>query len=395
MERVEAHQTVNLTHCRFEPCLPHQIPGDLSMSVKGSKLTEIDMTEFSLKTIDSYMPDFADKNDYQMSFEKECWFAKQQLMKNDFTMKTAANNQPSLKGAILNVASIGISLNPASAHAYLVPRDGSVCLDISYKGLVKLATDSGSINWAKAVLVYEGDKFEWNGVNKEPVHVADVFSADRIDAKQPLKNLKGGYCIAQLADGSYMVDTMTAAEILAIKESSKAQNGPWKGKWAGEMAKKTLVKRAYKSWPQSGGRERLDMAVEVLNEHEGIETQETNVSYLQASPDQREKFQELLQADSTVFASWFNSLDHEIQISLHNSFPKGEIGKGKALVKAKTDEGLSLLADIGVSIMETSDEEAIKELAEDLNDLELDIVRAYLDKEKWMLVDEIRAELAA
>ena len=358
------------------------------------------MNNFSLKVIDSYMPDFADKNDHSMNFEKECWFAKQQLMKNDFTMKTAANNQASLKGAVLNVASIGISLNPASAHAYLVPRDGSICLDISYKGLVKLATDSGSINWAKAVLVYEGDKFEWNGVNKEPVHIADVFAPDRIDAKDPMKNLKGGYCIAQLSDGAYMVDTMTASEILEVRNSSKAfssgKNCPWKGRWAGEMAKKTLVKRAYKSWPQSGGRDRLDKAVEVLNEHEGIEIKEQHDSYLQASPEQVERMQSLLHSPSSEFAAWFTQLDTEIQISLFNSFPKGGITKGKELIKLKTKEGLAALSEIAESINGAGgDELAIGEIVSELSPEEWEIVSRNIDKEARTISDEARALEAA
>jgi recombination protein RecT len=37
------------------------------------------------------------------------------------------------------VAAIGITLNPASKLAYLVPRDGMVCLDISYMGLLHRA----------------------------------------------------------------------------------------------------------------------------------------------------------------------------------------------------------------------------------------------------------------
>ena len=74
-----------------------------------------------------------------VDFAQECLFARQQLLKNEFTLKTAANNPNSLQAAVLNVAAIGISLNPASAHAYLVPRDGAICLDISYRGLSKLS----------------------------------------------------------------------------------------------------------------------------------------------------------------------------------------------------------------------------------------------------------------
>lgn len=204
---------------------------------------------------------FTAQNAFGLKFSAECLFAKQLILKNNTTLSTAANNPNSLRNAILNVAAIGISLNPANALAYLVPRDGSICLDISYRGMVRLATDGGNVDWAKAVLVYEGDTFEWNGPAEPPTHKADVFDSNRIDASAPLKGLKGGYCIAKLTGGGYMVETMSADEILKVRDTSKAKNGPWSGPFAGEMAKKTLVKRASKSWPQSGGRERLDRAV--------------------------------------------------------------------------------------------------------------------------------------
>lgn len=111
-----------------------------------------------------------------LDFTQECLFARQQILKNDFTLKVASQNGNSLQAAILNVAAIGISLNPASQHAYLVPRDGAICLDISYRGLVKLATDSGAIKWAKVELVYENDTFSWNGPAEAPTHNADPFS---------------------------------------------------------------------------------------------------------------------------------------------------------------------------------------------------------------------------
>ena len=221
---------------------------------------------------------FDKQNNYHLKFESECLFAKQQLAKNDYTLKTAQNNPKSLKSAILNVAAIGITLNPALSHAYIVPRDGAICLDISYLGLIKLATASGAIKWAKATLVYEGDTFKWKGPNKEPKHEADVFDKERINASDPLKNLIGGYCTAKLYDDSVLVEVMTCDEILEVRNTSKAytmgkegKKGPWDGPFAGEMAKKTLIKRARKSWPQTSGRERLDTAIDIINQHEGLD----------------------------------------------------------------------------------------------------------------------------
>lgn len=231
-----------------------------------------------------------------LSFEAECHFAEQQLQRNKFTAELAAKNPTSLADAMLSVGAIGLSLSPASALCYLVPRDGKIALDISYRGLVRLATDAGSILMAKPVLVYEGDRFVWRGPAEMPVHEADVFAPARVDAQQPLKGLVGGYCTAWLPSGAVMVDVMSLAEIMAVKNASKSDKGPWSGAWAGEMAKKTLVKRASKSWPTTPTSARLDAAITAVDEAEDMESPAhapapnsvtLDIPTAQASPTQR------------------------------------------------------------------------------------------------------------
>jgi phage RecT family recombinase len=345
--------------------------------------------------LDGLQGQFQKMNEYGLQWESECHFAKQLITKNDYVLETAKNNQASLAYAIQNVSAIGITLNPALAHAYLVPRGGAICLDISWKGLVKMATDAGAIEWAKAVLVYEGDTFEWNGPAEAPTHKADVFKADRIDAKDPLKNLKGGYCLAKLTGGGYMVDTMTAAEILEVKNSSKAKDGPWKGSWAGEMAKKTLVKRASKSWPQSAGRERLDRAIEILNEHEGLEEAPVNTSdYLRHSPEQEKTYLAFLKGDDDMgLYVWAQHLDWRIQTSLANTsaFPKGEKGKMAALSKAMMASGEAKFRERVDSIESTDDEVVIQEALEELSEAAVELLKSRLSDDKAALVREVCA----
>jgi len=338
---------------------------------------------------------FDSQNAYDMKFDAECLFAKQQILNNDFIFQIAQNNQPSLRNAILNVAAVGISLNPAMAHAYLVPREGSICLDVSYRGLVKLATDTGSIEWAKAVLVYEGDNFTWQGPAEPPKHEADVFNSDRIDAEDPLKNLKGGYCIAKLPCGGFIVDTMTAGEILTVRDSSKAytkgkigKKGPWEGKWAGEMAKKTLVKRASKSWPQSNDRERLDRAIEVVNQHEGLreERQIIDVSdYLQPSQEQTDTYLELAKGDTVDFWIWYSQQDERIKVSLPGcDFPKGQKGKMMTQFNAAIEDGRKQLDQIkldSTACCVSQDEHGLREIFEELPENQINAVLDSLPME--------------
>lgn len=196
-----------------------------------------------------------------VSWQKESQFAIQYFQKNDYLAKTALANPTSAQNAIINVAAIGISLNPASKLAYLVPRDGMVCLDISYMGLMHIAMEAGVISWGQAKLVHANDTYESNGLDKAPSHKYNAFG-DRGD-------IVGVYCTVKTPAGDYLTEEMSLAEIKAIEATSKAKNGPWKNFWS-EMARKTVVKRASKYWPKAA---RLDSAIHVLNEEEGVWTE--------------------------------------------------------------------------------------------------------------------------
>jgi len=200
--------------------------------------------------------------DRSINFDREAEFALQTLYGNDYAMKIAMQNRSSVIAAVVNIAAIGISLNPAKKQAYLVPRDGKICLDISYMGLMDLAIDSGSIRWGQAELVYESDLFELVGVDKEPIHKRAPFSRNRGE-------IVGAYVVVKTPEGDYLTTAMSVDEINDIRDRSSAwkawvskkKSCPWVTDW-GEMAKKTVVKRAYKYWPKT---ERLDTAIHHLN----------------------------------------------------------------------------------------------------------------------------------
>lgn len=196
--------------------------------------------------------------DHSLNFEREAGFAVQILTANDYVTKLALADRQSVANAVTNIAAIGISLNPAKKQAYLVPRKGKICLDISYMGLIDLAVNTGSIFWAQADLVYANDAFTLNGFDKPPTHSYNPFSKDRGE-------MVGAYVVVKTHDGDYLTDCMSKDEIDAImkrSESVKAgKSSPWETDY-GEMAKKTVVKRAYKYWPKS---ERLDKAIHHLN----------------------------------------------------------------------------------------------------------------------------------
>lgn len=204
--------------------------------------------------------------DRSINFDREAGFAVQILGANDFAMGIATKNRQSVIDAVTNIAAIGISLNPAKKQAYLVPRGGKICLDISYMGLLDLAIASGSLIWGQAELVKESDAFALNGFDKPPTHVFSPFSKDRGE-------IVGVYVVVKTSGGDYLTTTMTIDECNDIRDRSEAwkrnKSGPWKTD-PGEMVKKTVIKRASKLWPKT---DRLDHAIHHLNTDggEGLE----------------------------------------------------------------------------------------------------------------------------
>lgn len=202
------------------------------------------------------------QSDKSLNFEAEAGYAVQALLSNEYALKIALSNKEALIRSIKNISAIGISLNPAKKQAYLVPRNNQICLDISYMGLMDLATATGSILWVQADVVRDKDQFELNTIGKEPTHKHNPFAKDRGE-------IVGAYVIAKTIDGDYLTDCMSIDEINAIKGRSQAvksgKTTPWNTDPV-EMYKKTVVKRAYKYWPRN---DRLEKAIHYLNNEGG------------------------------------------------------------------------------------------------------------------------------
>lgn len=199
-----------------------------------------------------------------VNFEREAGFAVQLLQSNDYLAKVAYSNRQSLVNAVTNISALGVTLNPAKKQAYLVPRDGKICLDISYMGLIDLAVECGSILWAQANLVYETESLQLNGFKDPPTHTRNPFAKNKGE-------VVGAYCVARLTSGDYLTEAMSIEELHAIRDRTSGwkkwlaeqKKSPWVTD-PGEMCRKTVVKRAAKYWPRVNG-ERLTAAIHHLN----------------------------------------------------------------------------------------------------------------------------------
>lgn len=225
-----------------------------------------------IKTCETTFSELARRHSVpDFTFAREAGFAVQILKENSYLAEVACGNPDSLKEAVINVAATGLSLSPVHNFAYLIPRNvrgtNKVCLDISYKGYIELATSKGVITWVKAEVVRDDDEFEHRGINVEPYHKFNPF--------KERGNIVGGYVIAKMTSGDLLVDFMDIVEIYKIRDRSEAwkayqakkiRSTPWVSDEV-EMIKKTLVRRGRKSWPSSIGRG-LDDAIDVTGEED-------------------------------------------------------------------------------------------------------------------------------
>lgn len=233
-----------------------------------------------------------------VNFQAEANYAIQLLYANSFAAGIAQKNPTSVQNALRNASAIGISLNPASKHAYLVPRSGAICLDISYMGLLHLAQSTGSIEWGQAKLVYASDNYVNQGIDKAPKHEYPAFGQRGA--------IVGAYCTVKTSTGAYLTEEMSIDQINQVKarsESAKRNSGPWVTDFE-EMCRKTVVKRASKYWPKV---DRLNEAVNYLNTDggEGITKDEV---VRDVSP--------ITQESEAFLTEHYHSLDHDKQVKM-------------------------------------------------------------------------------
>ncbi|HDL8113278.1 TPA: recombinase RecT [Yersinia enterocolitica] len=199
-----------------------------------------------------------------IAFKREMEFAMQVFSGNEYLAKVAAGNPLSTRSAVMNVSAIGITLNPAQKLAYLVPRKGKICLDISYMGLMHIAQQSGAIKWCQSAIVRKNDKFKRVGIDRAPEHEFNEFAT-----AEERGEMVGVYCVVKTDDSDYLTNTMRIADVYAIRDRSEAYKSGKPSPWSTDeeqMILKTVVKQAAKYWPR---RERLDQAIDYVNTEGG------------------------------------------------------------------------------------------------------------------------------
>ena len=156
-----------------------------------------------------------------------------------------ACSQLSLVKAVMQGAELGLEAGGLLGEAYLMPFKGEVVLIPGYRGLCKLARQSGMITSIEAHVVHERDTFTLClGLDTKLEHVPLMTGADP-------GNMIAVYCVVRFKEGGHQFDVMTKSDVERIRERSPSKaDGPWVTDFD-EMAKKTVVRRCCKYLPLS------------------------------------------------------------------------------------------------------------------------------------------------
>jgi len=162
----------------------------------------------------------------------------------------------SVMRAVIESASLGLMPDGVLGQAYLVPYKDKCQLIIGYKGLLKLARQSGEIASIESRIVYEGDSFDFSyGLEQKLSHVKAQMLG--LDPGKPW----AAYAVVRFHTGEIFYDVMFRDEIEAIRQKAISRNSDaWVNHWD-EMAKKTVLRRVCKYLPLST--EVMDRAVTV------------------------------------------------------------------------------------------------------------------------------------
>lgn len=269
---------------------------------------ENEIVKFTPAWFESIAPKMEEAGFKPEDVRREISFAVQHINKNIQLQKCTPI---SILTAVMNVSNIRLSLNPASKECYLIPRWNNqmkcmeAALEPSYVGLVKLLTDSGSVNSMVCQIVYTNDNFK--------IDLADNIKPviHEIDPKQARGDKLGVYALATLPDGKRQVEWMVLSEIFDIRDRSdsyqaymvkKIQSCTWVSD-EGEMSRKTVIKRIYKYLPRTERMQSIDKAIQLDNTDYTASDDQIDyiLSLLQTSSfDQRQR--DFIEQETTVMS---------------------------------------------------------------------------------------------
>ena len=153
-------------------------------------------------------------------------------------------DRATLMSSIMSCAGLGLMPESFLGEAYMIPFKGKVTLQVGYKGLIALARRSGEIVSIESGVVYTKDDYDLILGDESIFTIKPYLLGDPGPALF-------AWCVITLKDGGKQREIMPVDQIETIRKAAPSGNSPaWKNSW-GEMARKTVIKRALKSAPRS------------------------------------------------------------------------------------------------------------------------------------------------
>jgi len=153
---------------------------------------------------------------------------------------------------VAKLAALGLLIDSQLGEAYLIASRTGPQARVGYRGLIKLARQSGDVSMIYAHEVYENDEIECLlGDEKKLRHKPNLFGERG--------EIVGYYAVIKFKDGDTDFEPMTPDQINKIRDKSdgyrafksgKIKDTPWATSYE-EMAKKTCIRRLMKRCPQS------------------------------------------------------------------------------------------------------------------------------------------------
>ncbi|GEM_PF-1546909 len=180
-----------------------------------------------------------------------------------FGVATAVQKNPALlncdtKSVLLaayEAAELGVSLSPTLQLGYLIPYGNQAQFQISYRGMVQKAYETGAVASFFAEVVYENDRFERQLAPKRNIFHAPADG----ERGEPI----GAYALVEFKDGHLEYEYLTSEQIARHRKHSKQPDSMmWKTFWE-EGWRKTPIRVLAKRLPLTNpGMEKLAEVIE-------------------------------------------------------------------------------------------------------------------------------------
>lgn len=197
-------------------------------------------------SIEAMKPEFARVIGDTVGVERFTRIALTELRYNPDLMRCSPD---SVLGSLMSAAQLNLEVGRSTGEAWLVPfanrktGEFECTFIVGYKGLLKLAWQSGQVLSLTAQTVREQDDFDF------------TYGLDPFLRHKPARSGRGDsyawYAAARIKGGGSAFEVLYREDVERIRERSRAKDGgPWRTDYDA-MAKKTAIRQLAKYLPMS------------------------------------------------------------------------------------------------------------------------------------------------